>query len=77
MAIIINGQVIDLNNLSVNKEEKVVVKEVVVNKTSTSQKVKKAPVAASKSDVLVIDRKAKSIGKKSRYLLDMLTLDEE
>lgn len=77
MAIIINGKVLDANNLAPKQEEKVVVREVIINKTTTSQKIKKAPVAASNSDVLVVNGKAKSIGKKSRYLLDMLTLDEE
>jgi len=75
MAIIVNGQVLDINKLKPKTEETIVVKEVVVQST-TSQKIKKAPVAASKNDVLVVDGKARSIGKKSKYLLDMLTLDD-
>lgn len=79
MPIIINGQIIDPNSIQPEQEEKIIIKEVVVEKEVSKppvQKIKKAPVAASKSDILVVDGKAKSIGKKSKYLLDMLTLDD-
>lgn len=37
----------------------------------------RVPPGGSDEHVLVVNGKARSIGKKSQYLLDMLTLDDE
>lgn len=64
MAIIIKGQILDVNNLKVKQEEKIVVKKV-ETKPIPSQRAKKEPVAVRSNKK-----------QNSKYMSDMLTLSE-